>query len=82
MTLPHKKSVPNNPFSLVFPACYDILMDLHTASMTIVACFAVLTGLSVVFNWLLRPLEKRMDNLEANQIRIENKIDQLIVKSS
>ena len=71
-------------------------MDLHTTLLTIIAFSAVIAVLSTVFYALLNPvkenqarlekrmdsMEKRMGGLEANQARMEIKLDQLIAAKS
>ncbi len=48
-------------------------MDLHTALMTILVVCAVLTVLSVIFNWLLNPVKDNQERIEKdlNQFKTE-----------
>ena len=66
-------------------------MDLHTALMTILVVCAVLTVLSVIFNWLLIPVKENQERIakDLNQFKTEvngelkglnNKLDKLLNK--
>ena len=44
----------------------------------ILAFFAVLTGLGVIFNLLLRPLKENQAKLESKIDKLDSKIDNLI----
>ena len=59
-------------------------MDLHTALITILVVCAVLTVLSVIFNWLLGPVKDNQERIERdlNQFKTEvnAKLDKLLDK--
>ena len=38
---------------------------------TVIACTAVLTALSVIFNWLLRPVKKDLARMDRDLSRVE-----------
>ena len=46
-------------------------MDLHTSLLTIVAFAAVISVLSVIFNWLLTPIRENQDRMEAELKEVE-----------
>ena len=50
-------------------------MDLHTALITIIAVCAVLTVLSVIFNWLLTPVKESIMEIKSELKAIRKELN-------
>ena len=50
-------------------------MDLHTSLLTIVAFAAVISVLSVIFNWLLSPVKENQARMETSLKETQDRMD-------